>query len=398
MTGPSLFKRKAADPEKALRQDGVRARICLIHKVRVPDPRSFYKEGRSLARAGFAVTIIGLFEQDETIDGVRMIGFKPPAGRLLGFLVTNWRIFRRALQMKADVYHFHNLDFVPWAVLLKVMSRAAVVYDIHEAFPEYMLLKTYLPKPVRKMVSVLIYLMEHGASKFFDAIIPNDNYVARGFKHPRNVVIYNFPTLDFFKDAAPIPFDLRRFDLFYHGSLPKYHVEIIMRIAEKLNSERVPNTWGLVTNDKETIAWATGEFRRRKLDRNFVFLDYTDYLNVFEYLRSVRIGIIPLPPYKKFMKNIPLKMFEFMGCGIPIVLSDLPPSRQFIQGEGCAVAVEPDNVEEYARAISHLLKNSREAEGMGRNGMRLVFEKYNWGSEEAKLFRLYDHLTGGGAA
>jgi glycosyltransferase involved in cell wall biosynthesis len=371
----------------------VKTKVCIIHKVNTLDPRSFYKEGRTLFKAGYDVCIIGLYHKNETVNGIKIFGFQSPDRRLFRFIITNYHIFIKALKEKADVYHFHDLDFIPWAIFLKILTRSKVIYDIHEAYPEYMLIKTYLPKVFKKIIALLVYVIEHSAIKYFDAIIPNDNYVAKSFRHKNNIVIYNFPTLDFFKNGNDIPRQNREYDLFYHGSLPKYHFKVMMNIAEKLNSENIKNIWGIITNDKSTSTWAQREIEKRKIKTNFVFLSYTDYLNVSEYLSRAKIGIIPLPPYKKFMKNIPLKMFEFMGCGLPIVLSDLPPSSQFISGKNCAIAVEPNNIEEYANAINLLLSNPEKAAEMGNNGKRLVFERYNWKTEEEKLVRLYNDLT-----
>lgn len=367
-------------------------KVCIIHKVDMLDPRSFYKEGRTLLKAGYDVCILGLYRKDEIMNGIKLIGVKPPNRRLTRFLITNFNIFIRALKEKADIYHFHDLDFVPWAALLKIFRRSRVIYDIHEAYPEYMLIKSYLPMAFRRIISTLVYVMEHIVVTFYDAIVPNDNYVAEEFRHENNVVIFNFPTMDFFKDGQQ-PFQNRKYDLFYHGTLPKYHFEAMMNIAERLNSENIKTIWGIVTHDKSVLSWARQEIEKRKLQSNFVFLPYVDYLNVSEYLNNVKIGIIPLPPFKKFLKNIPLKMFEFMGCGLPIVLSDLPPSRQFIYGENCAIAVEPDNIDEYVKGIKLLLNKPERAIEMGNNGKRLVFEKYNWSVEEKKLLRLYEKLT-----
>ncbi|MBI4687081.1 MAG: glycosyltransferase family 4 protein [Nitrospirae bacterium] len=364
-------------------------KVCIIHKVKPLDPRSFYKQGRSALRAGYDTTIMGFYPKDKVVNGIKLVGFNYPAKRLSRFLTSNYQVFIRALKEKADIYHFHDLDFIPWAVLLKIITSRRVIYDIHEAHPEYMLLKAYVPKFFRRILSALIYLLEHAAANFFDAIVPNDNYVAKDFNHKRNEVIFNFPTLDFFKDSDSIPWQKREFDLFYHGSLPKYHFELMMSVAERLNSENVRNVWGIVMNEGSPSAWAKQEVQKRRLEGNFIFLPYTDYLNIFKYLTNAKIGIIPLPSYKKFMKNIPLKMFEFMGFGMPMVLSDLPPSRQFIKGENCAVSVEPDNINEYANAIKFLLGNPEKAVEMGKNGRRLVFEKYNWANEEKKLLGLY---------
>lgn len=371
----------------------MRKKVCIIHKVNSLDQRSFYKQGRSLSNGGYDVNIFGLFGSKKTINGIKLVGFDAPKSRFNKFLLTNYKIFRKALREKADVYHFHDMDFIPWAILLKILSKSKIIYDIHEAYPEYMLLKTYIPKLLRKVISFFVYLTEHIAIKIFDAIIPNDNFVSKEFTHKNNIVIFNFPTLDFFKNKNGIPWNNRKYELFYHGSLPEYHFKAMMDIAEKLNSENIKNRWGIVTNDNSTIICAKQEIKKRKLDDNFDFLPYTDYLNVFNYLITAKIGIIPLPPYKKFMKNIPLKMFEFMGCGLPIVLSDLPPSRQFIKGENCAIAVEPNNINEYANAIKLLLNNPEKAIEMGNNGKKLVFERYNWHSEEKKLIQLYNDLT-----
>ena len=367
----------------------MKKKVCIIHKVDSLDPRSFYKEGRSLAKAGYEVTIMGIFQNNVTIDGIRLIGFVPAKNRFARFLITNYHIFLSSLKEKAEVYHFHDIDFIPWAILLKVFTRSKVIYDIHEAYPEYMLLKTYIPKYIRRLLSAFIYALEHFAVKLFDGIIPNDNFISQSFKHKHNITIFNFPTLDFFRNGDGIPWPERKYDLFYHGSLPKYHFKRMMDIAEKLNAKNTSTKWGIVTKDDVTIRWAKHELKKRNLTSDFDFLPYTDYLNVFKYLSVAKIGIIPLPPYKKFMKNIPLKMFEFMGCGLPIVLSDLPPSREFIAGKDCAIAVEPDNTAEYAEAIKLLLNDPKMAVEMGQNGKRLIFEKYNWNNEEKKLLTLY---------
>ena len=368
-------------------------KVCIIHKTSTLDPRSYYKEGRTLGNIGYDVCIIGLYARESSTDGIRVSGCYKPKGRFSRLFLTNFRIVFRALRESANVYHINDLDFVPWALFLKLLTGAKIIYDIHEAYPEYMLIKSYLPRHSRKIVSLLVDRMEQTTAKFFDAILPNDNYISKGFRHKRNITIFNFPTLDFFEKYNNIPWEDRKYDLFYHGSLPRYHVEAMMNIAERLNSENVKNLWGIVTNDKSTVVWAEEEIMRRRLSASMVFLPYTDYLEVSKYLSNARIGIIPLPPYRKFMKNIPLKMFEFMGCGMAMVLSDLPPSRQFISGEDCAIAVTPDNYDEYAKAIIHLLNDPKKAVEMGSNGKRLVFERFNWNVEAEKLIRLYADLT-----
>ena len=372
----------------------MKEKVCIIHKSDNLDPRSFFKQAKTLRDAGYSVSVIGLQDRDRLVDGIRVIGAGRAESRFGRFSVANFRVLSRALREKASVYHFHDLDFVPWAVLLKMITGAAIIYDIHEAHPEYMMLKSYIPFFLKRLFSILVYIMEHAASKVFDAIVPNDNFIASGFRHKRKVVIFNFPSLEFFRKFKPLPFSDRQFDLVYLGSLPRYHLERMMSIAERLNLDGIRNRWAISTPDGATLPWAMAELERRGLTENFVFLPYVTYTDVAQYLSMAKIGIIPLPPFKKFMKNIPVKMFEFMGCGMPFVLSDLPPSRQFIEGSGCAAAVEPDNIEQYAKAIKTFLSDPGAAGRAGSAGKRLVSERYNWVEEEKKLLALYVDLTG----
>ena len=84
----------------------MKKKVCIIHKVSTLDPRSFYKEGRSLSKAGYDTCIMSFYDKTETIEGVNLISFKPPKRRLTRFILTNYFIFLKALKEKADVYHF----------------------------------------------------------------------------------------------------------------------------------------------------------------------------------------------------------------------------------------------------------------------------------------------------
>src|SRR5215469_11516716 len=74
------------------------------------DTRIFSKDCRSLARAGFQVTIVAPHTEDTTKDGVRIwaVPLAKDKGRLHRMTATAWRILREAWQIDADIYHFHD--------------------------------------------------------------------------------------------------------------------------------------------------------------------------------------------------------------------------------------------------------------------------------------------------
>ena len=107
-----------------------------MHKVGSLDPRSFYKQARSLQRAGYEVTVCLLGSGERTVNGIRVLGFARGGSRLVRFVRTNLDLFRHLWRTRPDICHIHDLDFLPWAVALKMLRRVKVIYDIHEAYPE----------------------------------------------------------------------------------------------------------------------------------------------------------------------------------------------------------------------------------------------------------------------
>jgi glycosyltransferase involved in cell wall biosynthesis len=114
---------------------------------------------------------------------------------------------------------------------------------------------------------------------------------------------------------------------------------------------------------------------------------------VFSEVQRARIGIIPLPALPKYLNNIPQKLFEYMALGLPTVLSDLPPSRPFVEKGTVGIMVDPNDPAAYANAIVTLLDDPGLRQSMGRRGRMLVEQKYNWEIESEKLMLLVKELT-----
>ncbi|GAG05778.1 unnamed protein product, partial [marine sediment metagenome] len=69
---------------------------------------------------------------------------------------------------------------------------------------------------------------------------------------------------------------------------------------------------------------------------------------------------------------LPSKLFEFMACGRPIILSAKGASRQLIESAQCGIGVEPEQPEALAEAILKLHRDQSLGEQLGRNGRRFA--------------------------
>lgn len=74
----------------------------------------------------------------------------------------------------------------------------------------------------------------------------------------------------------------------------------------------------------------------------------------------------------------PLKLFEYMSFGLPIVCSDLPVLREILRDRETALMCAPDVVEEWERALIRLRDEPELREAIGKQGQREFLAHYTW--------------------
>jgi glycosyltransferase involved in cell wall biosynthesis len=122
-------------------------------------------------------------------------------------------------------------------------------------------------------------------------------------------------------------------------------------------------------------------------------LGWLDRAGVKQVLNDSVAGLVTLHPVINYLDSLPVKMFEYMAAGLPVIASDFPLWKSIIEENQCGLCVDPLDPKAIADAIDYLVNHPTEAEQMGRNGQKAVQEKYNWGIEEQKLLAFYRTLA-----
>ena len=103
------------------------------------------------------------------------------------------------------------------------------------------------------------------------------------------------------------------------------------------------------------------------------------------YLKAADLLVLPNTAKETVSRHYtsPVKPFEYMASGRPIIASDLPSIR-YVLNEKNAVLVPPDNPEAFAGAIIDLLNNHTHAEAIATMALRDV-QQYSWSNRARSI-------------
>ncbi len=341
------------------------------------DDRIFLKECQSLSASGYETYIVAKGDSYES-EGVKICGVKSKKrGRLYRFLFFSREIYKEACRLNCDIYHFHDPELLPYGLRLKRLGKK-VIFDSHEDVPAQIVDKSWIPEILRVAVSNIYRAYESHVVKHLDAVVAATPHIAEQFKTrcKKVEVVNNYPKLDdiLFQKT---PFSERDPIICYAGGISEVR-------GEKIMVEAMEKVCG-----KLILA---GDHEKCKLGERVEYVGKISRGEVNELYGASRAGIVVYQPAKNHTESQPIKLFEFMAAGLPVVASDFPLWKEFIEGNDCGICVNPSDFIGVGKACSKLLDNPEEAQRMGLNGYKAVTEKYNWKTEERNLITLYSTL------
>ena len=368
----------------------MRRSVHLATTHRAGDVRIFQKECRTLRQYGYEVHFIVPHPKDERIDGIEIKGVPIPRSGKERMTRTTWAVYRRAFEEPADaVFHLHDSDLVGIGLLLKQRGRT-VIYDAHEDTPKQMYYQHWLPRPLRPLAALGYGGLERLAGRSFDAIIAAEPENARRFPPAKTTLVRNFPIVDELIPETELPYAERPPLVSYVGN-----VTLVRGLREMMAAvarvERPPAVRLALGGGFNPSALADEVEAFPGADRTDV-LGYLARPDVRDLLGRSRVGIVVLHPVRKYREAYPTKLFEYMAAGVPVISSDFPVWRAFVEEAECGLVVDPLDVDAIAGAIQWLLDHPAEAEAMGERGRQAVRERYAWRGEAEQLLECYRRL------
>lgn len=360
-------------------------RVCHITTGHLPtDGRIFQRECRSLAKK-YEVWLIAPNTKGFKQDGVTVVGVNLPKGRIKKLFHLQ-PFFKKALEINADIYQFHEPELLPFGKKLRKKGKR-VIFDSHEDAPQQLAEKQWIPQFLRKPIAHLYAVYEKRALKGFDAVISVTPSIVERLKeiNPETYMITNYPEFQETQDNRKFG----RFICFAGGISPQWMHDKVVKAIEGCD---VTYLLAGKVQDEEYFSGLSSLSSWHQVD----YKGLLPHNQVWSLMEQSSAGIA----LNDYVANVGYKLgslgntklFEYMMAGIPVIATNFILWKEIVEGYDCGICVNPHNVDEIRSAILFFINNPEEAKRKGDNGRRAVKDKYCWETQEPVLFEMYDRV------
>ena len=374
-------------------------KVCHIashHKMN--DMRIFEKECKSLANAGFDVSLIGFGEKEctEIIDGVNCIQLFCPIKNNLELLRKRNKLsLKAALDLDADIYHLHEPELLPVGRKLKKKGKI-VIFDSHEFYGwqlrdnihKIKIIKT--PAFVMKVLGSLYMRYEKRVCMKLDAVVQvctmnGKDYFAKRCR--RSIFIQNLPNAEEYSRRSPIDYT-HGLSIAMIGGITKERGITQLVKATRQAGEKLLLAGAFSPRSYETEIKGMPEYECVDYKG---FLDKNGMISVLEEANVGASTLLHVGQYDK-IDTFPTKVYDYMAMELPVIISNTAYAQQMNEKYHFAICVNPEDPDEIVNAILWLRDHPQQAVEMGKNGRKAIEEEFNWKKESERLIAFYQQL------
>ncbi len=268
-----------------------------------------------------------------------------------------------------------------WSAVKRLLSPA--VLDLHD-HPILQLEAMGFPPPphsrsrtegmLRDMYASFEWIVAPTGSFAELSAVPND----------RCLVIPNGTDM---RHIRPAPFPDLPVVALASGAAPGRGIEALADAVELLRSSFPDVELRLaLTPAGPTAARGYLDGLRRDTERRpWIRMSEVPYNDIPRFLAAASVVAIPHPPGAYMDVAAPVKLFDAMAAGRPVVTTPRIETARFVGECGAGIVADSDSTEDLAAALAAVLSDREAAQRMGDQGRRCAVERYDWRVLSAQL-------------
>ena len=378
-------------------------KVCFLSSLHPPfDKRVFEKEARSLAAAGFEVIHVAPGNIETQLKhGVLIKTYENRKG-ILGRAFSILALCRKAGSVDADVYHCNEVDSWIAGLLLKILRRGRVIFDVHEHYPTIFGYGRF-PSWLQTISAITIRILFRCLTPFTDYLIFAKKSVARDFPNceGKSAIVYNYtPVYNENIRIVDVTSNVRNT---FDGKFTAVHLGLFnknrgwLQLLYALTKIDIPNfqfvSIGIINDGSEKKFWETAE--ELGVEKRITLKPWLPFEEAYWHLLCSQVGLVLFQP--EDLNNVyafPHKLFDYMLAGLPVIVPEFAIEiTPIVKKYSCGILVDSTNSDDIANAINSMGVSEKERISMGIRGREAVIKECNWESQGEKLVKAYRVLS-----
>lgn len=187
----------------------------------------------------------------------------------------------------------------------------------------------------------------------------------------------------------------RPFNLFYHGTVTHNRgVDLLVRAYAEVRRRFGRDIVLTVVGNGAALESIKALAARLGVSDGVVFKGLVPYERIPAEIAAADCCVCPLPDRPEWNVSSPLKVFEYLAAGKPVILTPIPAHTDVLDQEDFVVWTKGYGVADFAEAIEVAVRREAELGPAARRGMALARERFDWNGHGARLAGYLDRTFG----
>ncbi|WP_259039996.1 glycosyltransferase family 4 protein [Salinibacter ruber] len=151
-----------------------------------------------------------------------------------------------------------------------------------------------------------------------------------------------------------------KFIVLFHGILGRaQNVELLLQYASYLKQHEIEDVIVRIVGDGPKRDVLEEGVKRRGLEQIVDFVGYVDFEHIPAYVNQADIGFSPRVDGVAGEIAFPVKVYECLGCGVPMIVTPKSEAGEFVEENDVGAQHSNDDIEGIHRSIMRLKENSQ---------------------------------------
>ena len=179
------------------------------------------------------------------------------------------------------------------------------------------------------------------------------------------------------------------------GYYPWHDLDLLLR-SFTLVLQRHPSAKLVLVGDGPTRQLIAQKIQQNGLQQSVLMTGAIAHAEVPKMLAIADLAVVPSAPVPASHggTGTPLKLFEYMAAGKPIVATALNQAAEVIQNGHNGLLVDAGDVDRFAEAMLTLINDPIERDRLGQNARRQAVDQYSWEEYTRRLEEIYLNVLG----